>query len=414
MKCSLKYAQGHKGIAYAGSDVDGVSVDFAGKYAQSQQTIKDRYADFEVPYNGTDNDDYVNGGGFCCDDNPKLRAGAIGNGNDNPEIYQYYYHSDHLGSTSLITDLDGDIVQHVEYVPFGEVFIEERNNKWNTPYLFNAKELDEETGLYYYGTRYYDPRVSLFLSVDNLAEQSPHQSGYIYCSNNPINRIDPDGNWDIYVHAYSDRAKGKYAVFIVKDRNGNEIYRTVVKTTGTAGRTRNVTNSDTPQGQYKILGYRKTGEGTNYSRDGFGPNNLLALDYQGGEGGTRNAMHVHGGRQEGRYEGRTDLADTHGCMRINDVDILELRNITTALEQNDPLEKGNFLTLTDDLQTPVKYSIDLDERHDVGTDQFPKVMKSQIMQLPIPSSYYVAPVDNTRVVIPYKFVIPHKYLSNEE
>ncbi|MBK5720185.1 hypothetical protein JGH11_04800 [Dysgonomonas sp. Marseille-P4677] len=35
----------------------------------------------------------------------------------------------------------------IEYVPFGEVFIEERNNKWNTPYLFNAKELDDETGL---------------------------------------------------------------------------------------------------------------------------------------------------------------------------------------------------------------------------------------------------------------------------
>ncbi|MCL1937804.1 MAG: type IV secretion protein Rhs, partial [Candidatus Azobacteroides sp.] len=114
------YGQDPRRIAYAGSDVDGASVDFTGKYAQSQQTIKDRYADFEVPYNGTDNDDYVNGGGFCCDDNPKLRAGAIGNGNDNPEIYQYYYHSDHLGSTSLITDLDGDIVQHVEYVPFGE------------------------------------------------------------------------------------------------------------------------------------------------------------------------------------------------------------------------------------------------------------------------------------------------------
>jgi hypothetical protein len=47
--------------------------------------------------------------------------------------------------------LDGEIVQYVEYVPFGEVFIEERNNRWNMPYLFNAKELDEETGQYYYG-----------------------------------------------------------------------------------------------------------------------------------------------------------------------------------------------------------------------------------------------------------------------
>jgi hypothetical protein len=53
---------------------------------------------------------------------------------------------DHLGSSSLIANLDGDIVQHLKYMSFGEVFIGERNNTWNTPYLFNAKELDEETG----------------------------------------------------------------------------------------------------------------------------------------------------------------------------------------------------------------------------------------------------------------------------
>jgi RHS repeat-associated protein len=180
------YGQDPRRIAYAGSDVDGASVDFVGKYTQSQQTIKDRYSDFEVPYNGKDNDDYVNGGGFCCDDNPGLRAGAIGAGNDNPELYLYYYHSDHLGSASLITNLDGEVVQHVEYVPFGEVFIEERNNKWNTPYLFNAKELDEETGLYYYGARYYDSRTSIFLGVDPMWEKYPGISVFAYCLSNPV------------------------------------------------------------------------------------------------------------------------------------------------------------------------------------------------------------------------------------
>ena len=187
---------------------------FASKYAQLQQTIKDRYSDFEVPYNGTDNDDYVNGDGFCCDDNPKLRAGAIGNGNDNPEIYQYYYHSDHLGSTSLITDLDGGVVQHVEYVPFGEVFIEERNNKWNTPYLFNAKELDEETGLYYYGARYYDPRVSVWLGADPMQEKYPNISSYAYCHNSPLIYVDPDGQFPILINGRvskdSERASMRY------------------------------------------------------------------------------------------------------------------------------------------------------------------------------------------------------------
>ena len=47
---------------------------------------------------------------------------------DSYETMQFYYHPDHLGSSSYITNLDGEVVQHIEYVPFGEVFIEERNN----------------------------------------------------------------------------------------------------------------------------------------------------------------------------------------------------------------------------------------------------------------------------------------------
>jgi len=82
----------------------------------------------------------------------------------------------------------------VEYVPFGEVFIEERDNEtWSTPYKFNGKELDEETGLYYYGARYYDPRVSLWLGVDPLAEKYPNVGGYVYCVENPVRYSDPTG-----------------------------------------------------------------------------------------------------------------------------------------------------------------------------------------------------------------------------
>jgi RHS repeat-associated protein len=113
--------------------------------------------------------------------------------NDNPEKLQYYYHSDHLGSSSLITDLDGNVAQHIEYVPFGEVFIEERNSTWNTPYKFNAKELDEETGLYYYGARYYDPRISIWYGADPLQEKYPGISTYCYTANNPVKFVDLDG-----------------------------------------------------------------------------------------------------------------------------------------------------------------------------------------------------------------------------
>jgi len=113
--------------------------------------------------------------------------------NDDYEKMQFYYHPDHLGSSSYITNLDGEVSQHIEYVPFGEVFIEERNNTWNTPYLFNAKEFDEETGMYYYGARYYEPRISLWMSTDPLQEKYENISPYIYCANSPIRYTDPKG-----------------------------------------------------------------------------------------------------------------------------------------------------------------------------------------------------------------------------
>ena len=132
--------------------------------------------------------------------------------NDDYEKMQFYYHPDHLGSSNYITNLDGEVAQHIEYVPFGEVFIEERNNTWNTPYLFNAKEFDEETGMYYYGARYYEPKLSLWLSVDPISNYDPrnnenyldgeHNNGvynsynffpYEYCYQNPLHYIDPNG-----------------------------------------------------------------------------------------------------------------------------------------------------------------------------------------------------------------------------
>ena len=198
------YGSDPRRIQYAGSETDGLSVDYKGKYTQQLQVIKDNYATFAVPYNGEDNNDYVDGKGFCCNDGSleaaqaRVMARAAKNNfqeGDTYEKMQFYYHPDHLGSSSYITNLDGEVVQHIEYVPFGEVFIEERNNIWNTPYLFNAKEFDEETGLYYYGARYYDPRLSLWISTDALKEKTPNVSPYIYTDNNPIIYIDPDGNF---------------------------------------------------------------------------------------------------------------------------------------------------------------------------------------------------------------------------
>jgi RHS repeat-associated protein len=76
---------------------------------------------------------------------------------------------------------------------YGEVFIEERNGTWNTPYLFNGKELDEEPGLYYYGARYLNPTNGMWLSTDPLFEKYVGMSPYNYCAGNPVKLVDPDG-----------------------------------------------------------------------------------------------------------------------------------------------------------------------------------------------------------------------------
>ena len=196
------YGADPRRIPYAGNEADGLTINYKDKYAKQLQSIKDNYKAFDQPYNGKDNDDYVNGQGFCCNDGTPEAAQAMvrtraANGNFKPnddyEKMQFYYHPDHLGSSNYITNLDGEVSQHIEYVPFGEVFIEERNNTWNTPYLFNAKEFDEETGMYYYGARYYEPKLSLWLSVDPLEENLPSSSTYSYAANNPIRFIDMEG-----------------------------------------------------------------------------------------------------------------------------------------------------------------------------------------------------------------------------
>ena len=106
------------------------------------------------------------------------------------EKEQYFYFQDHLGSSTYITNLNGEIAQYSAYTPYGEMFREYRNV---TPYRFNGKELDTETGLYYYGARYYNPSTALWLGVDPLASKYPGVSPYAFCFSNPINFIDFNG-----------------------------------------------------------------------------------------------------------------------------------------------------------------------------------------------------------------------------
>ena len=173
------------------------------------------------------------------------------NSGNNPtyqeEYYkQYFYHSDHLGSASLISDYEGNEYQRIEYTPYGETWVEKTNNTGLEflPYKFTAKEQDEETGLYYYGARYLDPKYSMWISTDPaLGEYIPqapindeakknnqnlpgmggvfnhiNSNLYHYGGNNPVRYVDPDGRFDIedsvssFIDLFSNREK-KYIQF---------------------------------------------------------------------------------------------------------------------------------------------------------------------------------------------------------
>ena len=112
----------------------------------------------------------------------------------------YFYHSDHLGSASWITDSAGIAVQHLQYLPYGEPYINQHPYGYSERFTFTGKEKDEETGYGYFGARYMDHELmTMWLSVDPLSDKYPSISPYNYCMWNPIKLIDPDGNEGIIV-----------------------------------------------------------------------------------------------------------------------------------------------------------------------------------------------------------------------
>ncbi|MDN5478669.1 MAG: hypothetical protein L0G39_17215, partial [Chryseobacterium sp.] len=135
-------------------------------------------------------------------------------GKNSAQTGLYYLHGDHLGTATFVTDDNAVATQFFLNLPFGETFVEQQiAGKYENPYKFNAKELDSETGLYYYGARYYNPRLSIWYGVDPLAIYNPvlenqfygngeHNGGvyylgnlnpYIYTYQNPVRYVDPNG-----------------------------------------------------------------------------------------------------------------------------------------------------------------------------------------------------------------------------
>ena len=89
-------------------------------------------------------------------------------------------------------------------------------------YSFSAKERDAETGLSYFGARYYSSDLSIWLSVDPMSGKYPHQSNYVYCSNNPIVLVDPNGEFDTRAEARQYRREHHTGGVIKKKTNEHD------------------------------------------------------------------------------------------------------------------------------------------------------------------------------------------------
>ncbi|MEM7041133.1 MAG: RHS repeat-associated core domain-containing protein, partial [Bacteroidota bacterium] len=178
---TYQFAYDHHGRRIAKSDPDGTTVLYITPF-------------YEVVVSGADSTStrYFHG--------PTGRFGASTPGPDrsqSPEIYgsgTVYAHLDHLGSTQLTTDVDGQASRTV-YSPYGQV--RQRTSANNFRYGYGGKELDG-TGLYYFAARYFHPELGRFVSADNQpggkAGQADIFNPYAYVLNDPVSYADPSGH----------------------------------------------------------------------------------------------------------------------------------------------------------------------------------------------------------------------------
>ena len=107
-----------------------------------------------------------------------------------------YYHTDAIGNVRAITDASGNVIERHDYQPYGEEWLPQGGAQ---PLRFTGKERDAETGLDYFGARYYGSQIGRFTTVDPVYTwrenlQNPQRwNRYAYSLNNPLRFTDPDG-----------------------------------------------------------------------------------------------------------------------------------------------------------------------------------------------------------------------------
>jgi RHS repeat-associated protein len=110
----------------------------------------------------------------------------------------YYYHQDHLGSSNILTDRSGNLVQHYGYFAFGKERYKANTSAFKMSNRFTDQVFDEDTGLHYYGARYYDSELGRFMQPDTHVQSVTNPqtlNRYTYANNNPLKYTDPSGNF---------------------------------------------------------------------------------------------------------------------------------------------------------------------------------------------------------------------------
>ena len=139
----------------------------------------------------------------------------------------HYYLKDHQGNNRVVISQSGTVEETNHYYPFGGAFASTSNVQ---PYKYNGKELDSKKGLnwYDYGARHYDAALGRFITVDALYDKHFKVSPYVYCGNEPVGRIDPDGNdWRVQTHYNRETDKIEYKITVraalINNSNNKEL-----------------------------------------------------------------------------------------------------------------------------------------------------------------------------------------------
>ena len=139
----------------------------------------------------------------------------------------HYYLKDHQGNNRVVINQSGTVEETNHYYPFGGVFGTTGNTQ---PYKYNGKEFDTKKGLnwYDYGARHYDAVLGRFITVDALYDKHFKVSPYVYCGNEPVGRIDPDGNdWRVQTHYNRETDKIEYKITVraalINNSNNKEL-----------------------------------------------------------------------------------------------------------------------------------------------------------------------------------------------